>query len=230
LIHVENHNSMLRRTHPVLALGWLVYCLAAVAFAQTAADPSNLSASARFLVAARNADAAAMKRELAAGAVVDARNRLGESALIIVLKKDRADLAGLLLDAGANVNQAAVNGITPLMAASYAGHEAIVKRLLAQGADPRPADRLNKTAMVYAAGEGRTAIVQMLVASGIGPDEVYANDLTALMWAAGYGRTATVKALLDAGADRTRRDNRGKTAADIAREQGFSETAALLQR
>jgi hypothetical protein len=26
-----------------------------------------------------------------------------------------------------------------------------------------------------------------------------------------------------------RKDNRGKTAADIAREQGFSETVALLQ-
>lgn len=36
-------------------------------------------------------------------------------------------------------------------------------------------------------------------------------------------------ALLDAGADPARKDNRGKTAADIAREQGFSETAALLQ-
>jgi hypothetical protein len=226
---VENHNSMVRRTLPVIALGWFVYCVATVALAQTAADPGNLSANARFLVAARNADAAAMKRELAAGAAIDSRNRLGESALIIVLKKDRADLAALLLDAGANVNQAALNGITPLMAAAYGGHEAIVKRLLAQGADPHPVDRLNKTAMVYAAGEGRTGIVQMLVVAGIAPDEVYANDLTALMWAAGYGKTATVQALLDAGADRTRRDNRGKTAADIAREQGFSETAALLQ-
>jgi ankyrin repeat protein len=69
----------------------------------------------------------------------------------------------------------------------------------------------------------------MLLAAGIAPDEVYANELTALMWAAGYGKSATVRALLDAGADRTRKDNRGKTAADIAREQGFSETAAMLQ-
>jgi len=58
---------------------------------------------------------------------------------------------------------------------------------------------------------------------------VYANDLTALMWAAGFGKAATVRALLDAGADPARKDNRGKTAADIAREQGFSETVALLQ-
>jgi len=226
---------MLQRTKqsPVALLGSLcaaiAFCVAAAAWAQNAADPENLSTNARFLVAARNADAAAIKRELAAGAMVNSRNRLGESALVIVLKKERADLATVLLDAGADVNLAAVNGITPLMAASFAGQDEIVRRLLAQGANPRAIDRLQKTAMVYAAGEGRTGIVKMLVAAGIDPNEVYANDLTALMWAAGFGKTATVRALLDAGADPARKDNRGKTAADIAREQGFSETVALLQ-
>ncbi|MFO1313704.1 MAG: ankyrin repeat domain-containing protein [Burkholderiales bacterium] len=216
---------------PVLPLVYLLfYCAATIAHAQSAADPENLSTNARFLVAARNADAAAMKRELAAGAAVNARNRLGESALVIVLKKDRADLATLLLDAGADVNQPAINGITPLMAASFAGQDAIVKRLLAQGADPRATDRLKKTAMIYAAGEGRSGVVQQLLAAGIPADEVYANDLTALMWAAGFGKTDTVRVLLAAGADPTRKDNRGKTAADMARDQGFSETAAALEK
>ena len=205
-------------------------CIAPLAVAQTAADPENLSTNARLLVAARNADEAALKRELAAGAAVNSRNRLGESALVIVLKKERADLATILLDAGADVNQPAINGITPLMAAAFAGQEAIVKRLLAQGADPRATDRLGKTAMIYAAGEGRTGVVQLLLTAGIAPNEVYANDLTALMWAAGFGKTDTVRALLAAGADPSRKDNRGKTAADIAREQNFSETVALLQR
>ena len=49
------------------------------------------------------------------------------------------------------------------------------------------------------------------------------------MWAAGYGKTDTARALLTAGADPARKDNRGKTAADIARDGGFSETAALVQ-
>jgi uncharacterized protein len=212
----------------ILFLAIATCCIATSAIAQTAADPENLSTNARFLVAARNGDAAALKRELAAGASVSSRNRLGESALVIVLKKERADLATILLDAGADVNQPALNGITPLMAASFAGQDAIVKRLLAQGADPRATDRLKKNAMIYAAGEGRTAVVQLLLAAGVQPNEVYANDLTALMWAAGFGRTETVRALLAAGADPTRKDNRGKTAADIARDQNFSETVALL--
>jgi len=204
------------------------YCIAAASVAQNAAE-ENLSVNARFLMAARNADAAALSRELAAGAVVNSRNRLGESALIIVLKKDRVDLANFLVDAGADVNQAALNGITPLMAAAYGGHDAMVKRLLAKGADIRAVDRLQKNAMVYAAGEGRTDVVMTLINAGMTPNDVYANELTPLMWAAGFGKTATVRALLAAGADASRKDNRGKTAADMAREQGFSETVAVLQ-
>ena len=38
------------------------------------------------------------------------------------------------------------------------------------------------------------------------------------------------RALLAAGANASLKDNRGKTAADIAREQGFSETVAALQK
>ncbi len=68
----------------------------------------------------------------------------------------------------------------------------------------------------------------MLLARGVNPNAVYNNDLTALMWAAGFGKTATVKALLAAGAKPQMRDNRGKTAADMAREANFAETAALL--
>ena len=62
----------------------------------------------------------------ATGADVNARNRLGETALVVVLKQDRIDLAQVLLAAGADVNVAAVNGITPLMAAAYGGHTDMV--------------------------------------------------------------------------------------------------------
>jgi ankyrin repeat protein len=59
---------------------------------------------------------------------VGARHRAEEGALPISRP--------VLLDAGADVNLAAVNGITPLMAAAFAGQDEIVKRLLAQGANP----------------------------------------------------------------------------------------------
>ena len=68
----------------------------------------------------------------------------------------------------------------------------------------------------------------LLLANGIDPNAVYNNDLTALMWAAGFGKTDTVRALLAAGAKPQLKDDRGKTAADMAREQKFAETAQLL--
>ncbi len=49
------------------------------------------------------------------------------------------------------------------------------------------------------------------------------------MWAAGYGRDEVVKVLLAAGARTEPRDDRGKTAADIAREGGFAATVSLLE-
>jgi ankyrin repeat protein len=91
------------------------------------------------------------------------------------------------------------------------------------------ADQLRKTAMIYAAGEGRTEVVVLLLHAGIDPNAVYAHRLTALMWAAGYGHSETVQALLDAGAQTEPRDDRGKSALDIAREGEFAATATLLE-
>jgi len=126
------------------------------------------------------------------------------------------------------VNLAAVNGITPLMAAAFNGQTAMAKQLLDKGADVAPLDRLQKNAMTYAAGSGSTEIVVMLLAKGVDPNAVYNNELTALMWAAGFGKTATVQALLAAGARPQMKDNRGKTAADMARDGHFDDTAAVL--
>jgi uncharacterized protein len=194
------------------------------------AQPGDFSANARLLTSARNDDAAGIERALRDGAAVDSRNRLGESALIIALKRNRPDLARVLIAAGANVNQPAINGVTPLMAAAYAGEVEIARSLLDKGADPAALDRLQKNAMTYAAGGGRTEVVRLLLAHGVDPNAIYRNELTALMWAAGNGHTATVEALLAAGARPELKDNRGKTALDIAREQGHADAVAALER
>jgi ankyrin repeat protein len=67
-----------------------------------------------------------------------------------------------------------------------------------------------------------------LLAKGVDPNAVYHNDLTALMWAAGFGKTSTVRALLDAGARADVKDDRGKTAIDMAREGKYDDTVKLL--
>src|SRR5437762_242689 len=93
---------------------------AALAFAASAAD-SDLSVNARLLLAARGSDAPALERALQGGASPDSRNRFGETAMLIALKKKDVEIARAMLAAGTDVNIAAVNGVTALMAAADGG-------------------------------------------------------------------------------------------------------------
>src|SRR6266852_2025150 len=100
----------------------------------------------------RNGDATALERALRAGASPDARTRIGDTALMIALKKNDVAMARKMLEAGTDVNNAAANGVTALMAAAHAGQGEMVGALLARGADVTAVDRLGKNAMTYAAG------------------------------------------------------------------------------
>jgi ankyrin repeat protein len=193
------------------------------------AATEDLSVNARLLLFARNGDLAGVERSLQEGAAANARNRIGETALVIALKKNDLAIAQTMLRAGTDVNLAALNGVTPLMAAAFGGQIDIARELLARGADVGAVDRLRKSAMVYAAGEGHTEIVKLLLTHGVDADTIYANDLTALMWAAGQGKAEAVRALLDAGARTDLKDNRGKTAADIAHELKHEDVARLIE-
>jgi uncharacterized protein len=206
-----------------------IFPLALDARIALAAGEEDLSVNARLLVYVKNGDVPNVERALKDGASVDSRNRIGETALVIALKKNDLKIAQLMLDAGTDVNLAAVSGVTPLMAAAYEGHADIATKLLAKGADVNAVDRLKKNAMTYAAGEGRTDVVKLLLGHGVDPNAIYENDLTALMWAAGGGSVDTVKVLLDAGAKTGLKDNRGKTAADIARELQHDDAARLIE-
>ena len=135
-------------------------------------------------------------------------------------------MAKRLLDAGTDVNLAAVNGVTPLMAAAYGGQADIVALLLDAGPNPHAVDRLKKNAMTYAAGEGRTAIVLLLLKRGAS----IPTASTTTTSPRSCGRPATArprrsKALLAAGRAADLNDNRGKTALDIARETGHAALA-----
>jgi len=68
--------------------------------------------------------------------------------LTLALRYSRFEAASILLDAGADVNAPQPIGrITPLMFAAGYGNAALVARLLALGADPRPKDEWGNTAL-----------------------------------------------------------------------------------
>ena len=76
----------------------------------------------------------------------------------------------------------------------------------------------------------------MLIDAGVDVNRRYGHGLTALMWAAGPDASAgnedvdaTLKALIDHGAVLDLKDDRGKTAADIARGLGREREAKMLE-
>ena len=90
--------------------------------------------------------------------------------------------------------------------------------------------------MVYAAGRANTAVVALLLKAGVDVNRRYGHGLSALMWAAGHDASAgvedveaTLKLLLDRGAAIDLKDDRGKTAADIARGMGREREAKLIE-
>jgi hypothetical protein len=105
------------------------------------------------------------------------------------------------------------------------------------GADPNALDDDGSGAIIYAAGHGYAPVVALLLRAGVDVNHRYAHGLTALMWAAGHDASAgvedvaaTIKTLIDQGAALDLKDDRGKTAADIARGLGHERAAKLLQR
>ncbi len=118
-------------------------------------DPSAYNLNAQLLAVARKGDAVRAAALLERGAAPNARNRNGETALMMFARKGDLDMVRLLLTRGADVNLGALDKTTPLMAAAYGGHQAVVATLLQAGAELNALDQLRKTAMVYAAGSGR---------------------------------------------------------------------------
>ncbi len=171
------------------------------------------------------------------GANVNARAVDESTPLLYAAEADRAAMIRLLIDRGADPNISGRKGLRPLAAAAYNGSAGSVELLLKHGADPNALDDDGKSAIVYAAGRAYAPIVALMIAVGVDVNRRYAHGLTALMWASGHDASAgvddveaTLKALIDHGAALDLKDDRGKTAADIARDLGHEPAAALLTR
>ena len=200
----------------------------APALAQKGMDQINVNG--QFVMAARSGKIELVNTLLNEGAKVNSRDRNGDAPLNMAAGKGNAALTDVLLKAGADVNLANLSGVTPLMGAAFNGNVDIVRKLLAAGAKIEPLDRVRKNAATYAAGNGCTPCLMELLRAGTPVNARLENDLSLLMWAAAYGHESTVRFLLEQGADRSFKDGRGKTAAEMALEGNHLPVAKLLEQ
>ncbi len=109
------------------------------------------AADSPLFAAARSGDGAEVTRLVKAGADPNQHGGVNDwPVLMHAVHKRQLGTAKALLDAGANPNAANPNGYTPLMMAAGYGDAAIVRLLLAHGANVRLADSHGATALDYA--------------------------------------------------------------------------------
>ena len=136
---------------------------------------------------------------LRAGAKVDARNGFGDTAImvaalgghLVLVKKlftrgaeinpagwtplsyaasnGKTEVAGYLLDIGANINALSPNGTTALMMAVRGGHSETVDLLLGKGADVNLRNQNGASALAWATRGGFDTIEKSLVKRGAKP-------------------------------------------------------------
>ena len=201
----------------------------------------------RILAAARDGDADAV-RELLAGdpSLVGAVDVHRKTPLHLAAEHDHAEVAELLLDAGAELEAWTSWGATPLEWAGVLGSRRAGDVLLAHGARltlataaglgliddlPRLArqDGAVSAAFVLACRNGHTDAARFLLDRGANVDARGFFGATGLHWAAHYGHADTVRFLLDAGADTTLHDTQfDSDALGWAHEGGHESAITLL--
>ena len=140
------------------------------------------------------------------------------------------EVVRVLLEAGADKDDANSMGWTALINACRNGHTPIAKMLLERGANIDAVNAEGWTALICAAARGHTEAARLLLAAGAAKDLVDNDGYTALMCAVWQGHEAVVKLLLETGASRVVRDRSGKTVRDHAQENGHTHIIALLNR
>jgi ankyrin repeat protein len=161
------------------------------------------AASAVVADAAQRGDRAGVKTLLKDAADVNAAQGDGMTALHWAALNGDAELAQMLVYAGANVKAVTRLGhYTPLFLAAREGKPGAIPVLLKAGADPKQTTATGTTPLMVAAQSGNVATVQALLDAGVDINAVETvRGLNAIMFAAAANRHEAIELLASRGAD-----------------------------
>ncbi len=155
----------------------------------------------------------------ASTSLVHLSDRLGEPAPIILAAKDGdLDAVEKMLANNARLSVTDGDGRTPLIWAAWNGHAKVTYALLHHGADVDATDDDEYTALLHAACGPDPRVIDYLVEFGASVESRAGQEnWTPLMFAVWNRRIENVRCLIKRGADVNARNNRGRTALDIAK-------------
>ena len=174
-----------------------------------------------------------MKLLLDAGAKTDLQDKWSQTPLIMAASEYDWDSFRMLMDKNANMSLATPHGGTPLHYAAGHGYLAMVKALVARGANVnQTVKQSGQTPLITACRDwAHSYIVTPLLAAGADVNARDKNGRTALHYAVDpLLNIPLVELLLEKGANPAQADNFGVTPIAQARLLGFEDIAAAMEK
>lgn len=206
-------------------------------FNTSVAFPSDLNQN--LITASEEGDIGTVKALLAKGADANAKDKDGNTALIVASDMSHDEAKGTLVVQEAYLDTSAKGGerilservlskATPAAVPDITYGE-IIKTLIAQGADVNAKANNGVTALMRASWKGHGEIVKILIAQGANVNAKTNSGATALMMASRKGHIEIVKILLANSVDVNAKDNDGYTALTMASLKRNNEIVQLLK-
>jgi len=153
---------------------------------------------------------------LSLGADPFIRNIHGISAYVLAAENGHPEISALITSSG-------------LSSALLGNDEMKMIQMLRAGADPDSEGANGFTALLHFSGRGNVEIVQEIVRMGADVNAQEADKWSALMFASFRGDIQTVIHLMNNDADQTLRNKAGKSALDLATNEGHSAIVEILK-
>lgn len=216
-----------------LVLGFLtsLVCLPSSVSQAQAENPDEMLRSA-----SKRGDSSRIREALRLGAMVNAQNEAGETALMIACMKNEEAAAATLLDNHADVTVKAKDGNTALHYAASAGHLGLVRRLLEEGADPKAKNEKGWSARKCAYAANQVKVIEefktwLAMTSPANDKSAVLEKKALLIEACVAGNASHVRQLLKAGVKASETTEDGYTLTCLAANKGHLEAVeALLEK
>lgn len=202
--------------------------------AQVAPSAAEVVRYSGLHAAAHRGELAQVRKLLASGAPVDARDPYGRTALHVATFARQREVIKALAQAGADLGLLENDRYDAVTIAAVADDEATLRLLLQLGASAAlTTSRYDGTALIAAAHLGHDGVVRQLIAAGAPLDHVNNLHWTAVIESivlgdGGARHQAVLQALLDAGASTRLADREGNTPLALAKARGYAAMVALL--